>query len=356
MLETLIDTYSEGPVLIAAGALVGVLFGAAAQHSRFCLRAATVEVAEGAFGPRLAVWLLAFFAAVLAVQGAVSAGWLELGEARQLAAMGSLSGALIGGSMFGAGMVLARGCASRLLVLSATGNLRALITGLVLTLVAQASLRGVLAPAREALARLWTVPGGAARDLLSITGLTPAIAAGISGVALLVSIAFALRRQVRPNRIVASVLVGVAVALGWILTYAIAQNSFEVIPIASVTFTGPATDTLMGLVNAPVLPASFGVGLVPGVVVGAGAMAVLTGEFAIQRFGPEVPMERYLVGACLMGFGAMLAGGCAVGAGLSGGAAFSLTAWAAVFAMWVGAIVTHRILIRPRGQAVAGMS
>ena len=41
-----------------------------------------------------------------------------------------------------------------------------------------------------------------------------------------------------------------------------------------------------------------------------------------------------------MGFGAMLAGGCAVGAGLSGGAVFALTAWLALFAMWVGAGVT----------------
>ena len=39
----------------------------------------------------------------------------------------------------------------------------ALVTGLVLTLVAQSALRGVLAPAREALGRLWLVPGGAAR-------------------------------------------------------------------------------------------------------------------------------------------------------------------------------------------------
>ncbi|MEM7752125.1 MAG: YeeE/YedE family protein [Pseudomonadota bacterium] len=356
MLETLIDSYSEGPVLIVAGVLVGLLFGAAAQHSRFCLRAATIEVADGELGARLAVWLLAFFAAAFLVQAAIASGWLEVGEARQLAATGSLSGALIGGAMFGAGMVLARGCASRLLVLSATGNLRALITGLVLTLVAQASLRGVLAPAREALAGVWTVPGGEARDLLAVVGVTPADAVGICAIAFLVVLAFSLRRHVSPSRVIASVLVGVAVALGWGLTYAIAQNSFQVVSIASVTFTGPATDTLMGLVNEATLPAGFGVGLVPGVFVGAAGIAVASREFAIQRFGSDVPMERYLIGACLMGFGAMLAGGCAVGAGLSGGAVFSLTAWVAVFAMWVGAVATHRLWGRSQGQAVAGTS
>lgn len=356
MFETLIDRFSEGPVLIAVGGLVGLLFGASAQHSRFCLRAATVEVANGELGARLAVWFLAFFTAVLAVQGLILTDVLDVAEARQLAATGSLSGALIGGALFGAGMILARGCASRLLVLSATGNLRALITGLVLTLVAQAALRGVLAPAREGLAGLWTVDGGETRDLLAVIGIAQVHVVWVSAVALFASISFALRRQVPVSRGIASILVGVAIALGWGLTFAIAQSSFEVIPIASVTFTGPATDTLMGLVNEATLPASFGVGLVPGVFVGAGLMAVLSREFAIQRFGPDVPMERYLIGACLMGFGAMLAGGCAVGAGLSGGAVFSLTAWVAVFAMWVGAVITHRVLGGSQAQAVAGMS
>ena len=152
MLEDLIETYGNGPVLAAVGVLVGILFGAAAQHSRFCLRAATVEVAEGRLGSRLSIWLIAFSASVLSVQLLISIGYLDVSESRQLATTGSLSGAIIGGLMFGAGMISARGCASRLLVLSATGNLRAIITGLVLTLVAQSALRGALAPAREKLA------------------------------------------------------------------------------------------------------------------------------------------------------------------------------------------------------------
>ena len=118
---------------------VGLLFGAAAQRSRFCLRAATIEVFEGHPGERMGVWLIVFFTALLTTQITVLAGWMDVSGARQLAATGSLSGAVIGGGMFGIGMILARGCASRLLVLSGTGNMRALVTGLVVTLVAQAS-------------------------------------------------------------------------------------------------------------------------------------------------------------------------------------------------------------------------
>jgi hypothetical protein len=72
MLEALIDTYGDGAVLAMAGALVGVIFGAMAQHSRFCLRAATIEVAERHLGPRLSIWIIAFSAGVLSVQGAIA--------------------------------------------------------------------------------------------------------------------------------------------------------------------------------------------------------------------------------------------------------------------------------------------
>ncbi|HEY9038195.1 MAG TPA: YeeE/YedE family protein [Roseovarius sp.] len=344
MLEALLDRFGDGAVLAMAGALVGVIFGAAAQHSRFCLRAASVEVSEGRFGSRLSIWLISFTSAVAAVQGLVAAGWLDVSTSRQLATTGSLSGAIIGGLMFGCGMILARGCASRLLVLSATGNLRAIVTGLVLTLAAQAALRGFLAPAREILASLWMVQGGRARDMLAMLGLSPAIAAGLSMIALIASVVLARRKLVPPSRAIAAIFVGLAVALGWVATFAVAQISFEVVPIASITFTGPSTDTLMGLVDNVRLPLSFGVGLVPGVFAGSGVMALATREFKVERFGPDTPMERYLVGAVLMGFGSMLAGGCAVGAGMSGGSVFAVTGWLAVFCMWIGAMATHRLL------------
>ena len=349
MIVTLLDSYGDGAVLMMAGLVVGVLFGAAAQHSRFCLRSAAVEVTAGKLGPRLSIWLISFFAALACVQGGIAAGWLDVSQSRQLSATGSLSGAILGGLMFGAGMILARGCASRLLVLSATGNLRALLTGLVLTLVAQSALRGALAPAREALAGLWLIPGGSARNLLAQAGASSTTVAAAGGAALLAALWLAWRRGVRASHAIAGLLVGLAVAFGWAATYAVSQVSFEIIPVASITFTGPATDTLMGLVNTTTLPMGFGVGLVPGVFAGSAVTALLTGEFRIQRFGTDTPMERYLIGAVLMGFGAMLAGGCAVGAGISGGAVMALTAWLAVFCMWVGAMATQAVLARLGG-------
>jgi uncharacterized membrane protein YedE/YeeE len=229
-------------------------------------------------------------------------------------------------------------------VLSATGNLRALIAGLIVTLVAQASYTGILAPAREALSALWTVPGGPGRSVIATLGLTSGMAAVLALLALAAALSLGRKRGLSTGVMIGALGVGLAVAMGWALTAWIAATSFEIVPVSSVTFTGPATDTLMALVTQRSLVLSFGIGLVPGVFLGAGAAALAYREWRLERFGADTPTERYLVGAVLMGFGAMLAGGCAVGAGVSGGAVFSTTALLAVFAMWIGAMATVRVM------------
>ena len=40
----------------------------------------------------------------------------------------------------------------------------------------------------------------------------------------------------------------------------------------------------------------------------------------------------------------LLAGGCAVGAGMTGGAIFALTAWITLVGMWLGAGLTDRMM------------
>ncbi len=340
-METLIDQFGEPTLLLVIGMVTGLVFGANAYNSRFCLRAATVEVASGVAGPRFAIWLIVFLSALFAVQTSIWVGFLDVSEARQLDSIGSLSGALIGGLLFGVGMILARGCASRLLVLSASGNLRAIVTGLVLTLTAQAALRGILSPAREALFGLWTMPGRTQRELSTVLSMPRGMVVIVTTAGLFAALFFARRQNLKSGEIFSAFLVGSAIWMGWFFTYLLAQSSFEVVTIQSVTFTGPSTDTLMSLINTVSPLRNFGTGLVPGVFAGALAVAVLKGEAHIQRFEPNTPMERYLLGGILMGFGAMLAGGCAVGAGVTGGAILSVTAWLAVFAMWVGATVTQ---------------
>jgi uncharacterized membrane protein YedE/YeeE len=348
--ETLFGQLNTGEISAILGSVVGLVFGIFAQQSRFCLRAACVEFWRGQTGPKFAIWLLAFGAAMLGTQYFIEMGAIDTGQIRQLNNAGSMSGAIIGGLLFGAGMVLAGGCASRLLVLSATGNMRTMVAGLVVTIVAQASLRGGLSPLRENISSWWMVDANSR----SFAPWLPPYGGLLLGVAfLLFGLWFAKRHEVNKWLGFAAIITGLSVALGWLLTSWHAANSFDIVAVKSVSFTGSSADTLMGLINQPYLPLSFDVGLVPGVFLGSLLAALLTREFKWQQFTQESGFSRFFIGAALMGFGGMLAGGCAVGAGVTGGAILVITAWVALFSMWMGAGITDWLVDRKADEAKA---
>lgn len=351
-LEFLADLMDEATLAALFGVLTGVTFGVAAHRSAFCLRAATVEFARGQLGDRIAVWLLTFSTAMIWVQGAQMLGLFRAEEARMMAVTGSWSGAVLGGLMFGAGMVLARGCSGRLLVLAATGNLRSVVSGLIFAVVAQMSLHGWLAPLRQWLAGLWVTPGGANVNLLALAGLPEAaglvIGLGFAAAALWLA---AHRRMPWLSLVFASG-VGFAVALGWVLTFSLAQVAFDPVSVTSATFSGPSANFLMFfLTDSPAL--DFDIGLVPGVFLGALLSAGLKRELRFQGFDGESQMRRSMLGAVLMGFGAMLAGGCAIGSGVTGSSIFVATAWLALLCMWVGAVVTDFLVDQRRAPLAA---
>lgn len=138
--------------------------------------------------------------------------------------------------------------------------------------------------------------------------------------------------------------VGATVAFAWWATHWHSTWSFEPVSPQSVSFTGPSADTLMALINSPQIPMTFGIGLVPGVFAGSLIAALLTKQMKLEYFDKKSGMRRYLTGAVLMGFGSMLAGGCAVGAGVTGGAVLATTAWVALLSMWLGAGIAERFL------------
>lgn len=346
-MNAFVERFGDAWTATGIGLLLGLLFGALAQRSRFCLRSAVIEFARNERGGKLTVWLFAFSTALLLTQGFVLAGWLDVRDARQLSARGSLSGALIGGALFGCGMILARGCSSRLLVLAGQGNLRSLLSGLIFAVTAQAALSGALAPLRSALAGWWTVDGGRARDLLALTGLGPAGGMAFGAVWLAAAVFWARRQRVSRWTALGAVGVGATVALAWLLTYQLSLRTFDITPVQSLSFTGPSADVLMLFVATPGRPLKFDIGLVPGVFLGSFLAAWAARELRLEGFHDGQSMRRYIAGAVLMGFGGMLAGGCAVGAGLSGAAVFTLTAWATLGAMWAAAALTDRWLDQP---------
>jgi uncharacterized protein len=344
-LASLLETWGDSNVLAMGGALVGFTFGLAAQRSRFCARAAVVECCEGQTGERFSVWWLAFGAALVGVQVLVFLGWLKPADARYIGATGSISGAVLGGLLFGAGMILTRGCASRLLILSGNGNLRALLAGLVFAVTVQASIGGWLAPARQALASWWPIDGGAGRDLLQITGMGPTGGLVLSLLALGTGIFFFFKtHQRRWSLALGAIVVGLSIALGWFLTQAIASESFEAVQIQGLSFSSASAEMLMRVLSSATSPSlGFDAGLLPATFAGSLLGALVGGDFKLEGFKTENKLGHYLTGAVLMGFGAVLAGGCTVGAGMTGGSIFSLTAWLTLIAIWLGAGLSWRI-------------
>lgn len=349
--STLLDALGNESVLTAGGFLLGLLFGAAAQRSGFCLRTAVLEVGNRDFSHKLAVWFLAFGTALTLTQLLVGLNELDPSAARQLSSVGTLSGAVIGGLIFGVGMVLTRGCPSRTLVMAASGNLRALVTGLVFAVASQAALDGVLSDWRGVISALWPI-SAEQRNLavwlrLDQFGAWGGVLFGLPW--LVAGVWYAWRRKIPWSGWLGAPLVGMAVALGWWFTYqvSIQQMSLDVASVKSFTFSGPSADALMWVLSHN-RAAGFDLGLIPGVFMGALLAALMSRDFKLVGFQDGLSMRRYLLGAVLMGFGAMLAGGCAVGAGVSGGSILSLTGWVTLFCIWLGALFTDDLIDRRR--------
>jgi uncharacterized membrane protein YedE/YeeE len=291
-LSGLMERIGESTVLGSGGLLIGLLFGFFAQRSRFCLRAAVVEFWRGQSGEKLVVWLLAFSAAVVGVQGLVLMGALDVGSSPQFAARGSISGALIGGLMFGVGMVMTRGCASRLLILSTNGNLRVLLSGLLFAVAAQASLSGALEPLRRALSGIWTVEGGASRDLLALSGMGNAGGLIVGLIWMAVALYFAVRSTHSVWKWVGGLGTGLMAAASWWFTYAVSTTTFEVVPVQGMNLCGPSAEWLMRVLVKSKAAVGFDFGLLPGVFLGSLLGALVCRDWTIEGFKNGYTMGR----------------------------------------------------------------
>lgn len=341
------------PVTLALGALaIGLPFGIAAQSSRFCLRSAIIDITGSARGNgvrwrRLSLWLVVLGAAVAATQLVIIAGLLDVEGVRQLTTARSLSGVLIGGALFGAGMSLTRGCVSRLTVLCANGNLRAVFSLGVFAVIAYATFDGALTPLRRAILGLWTLGPDADLNLLSNIGLGPQ-AGAVIGAAIVA--AALLRRSPRRLPIGATawgLVLGMTIAAGWWFTYTLSNQVFEPIAVESISFTRPAIDVIaLGAAGFPLSKLGFGTGLLAGVIIGSFSAALFSRSLKIEWFDSLSSAGRYAAGAALMGFGGVLAGGCSVGAGLTGGALFAVGPLLALASMAGGSALTELVMGR----------
>lgn len=323
----------NGPVALAVGGLVvGFLFGAITYKTNFCTMGAISDIVSFGDYRRFRAWMLAGATALLGAQLLEYAGIVELTKSMYLAPSINWTGNVIGGLMFGYGMVFASGCPSRNLARLGSGDLRALVALIVLGIFAYMTIGGVFGPLRAWLEQSTAVslggmsaPTQSLGDILSAglgidSGTGALIATAVVAGALLIYCFKDASFRGSAVHVASGIGVGLCVVAGWAVT-GLAFDELSVRPMApiSLTFVRPAGDTLEWLqrFTALGLP-GFGVATVLGAVLGAFVTAVAMKRFSIMAFSNKGDMMRVLSGSALMGIGGVMALGCTVGQGITG--------------------------------------
>lgn len=344
-------------VLVIGGFLCGFLAGAAARYGRVCSMSAIEDALLARDFRAAKAWGLALAVAVLLTQILAHVAGLDMSSTPYAGATLDLVGTLIGGVVFGFGMALIGTCSFGLLVRAGSGDLRALVSALVVGIAAFTFTAGVLAPARMALSTLVTIDlerrgGPLIPDIAALAFAVPrqtVITAVVAAMVLLVVVLIALDRRLRrrPRLLLAAMLLGTAVAAGWFVT-ALAMDRLEAARLESLSFVAPVGRLLLQVMTDTLRDGGFGGATVVGVVTGAMTTAILKREVRWEAFDDSREMARHLLGAVLMGLGGVLARGCTIGQGMSAASALAVSAPLVILGVVIGARIGLTLLLEGR--------
>ncbi len=349
--------------LLWAVAALAVLFGALAHRTHFCTMGAVSDIVNMDDWTRMRQWVLAIGVAVVGVGCLAYAGQLDLSKTIYASRRWLWLSAMVGGLMFGFGMVLASGCGSKTLVRIGSGSLKSMVVFLVIGISAFATLRGLTAVIRVATVDsiavefdgLATIPA-----LLSAQFGFPPLnavlfcALGIGGALIVWTLLDAEFR--RWSNLTAGLGIGgIVVAVWWVSGHwgyvaehpetlqevFVATNSGRAEAFSFVAPMAYSLDWVMFFSDKS-KTLSLGIVAVAGVALGSFLSAKLDGSFRWEGFGGTEDVANHLVGATLMGVGGVTAMGCTVGQGLSGLSTLSLTSVVAVIFIVIGAVLALR--------------
>lgn len=357
---------SQLAMLVPAAAFaVGIAFGAIGQSTRFCTMGALSDRFCFGDATRLRMWLTAIAIAMLATQAAIVGGIIDLSASIYTGPRLLWAATVVGGILFGFGMVLASGCPSKALIRTGGGNIRALLVLVVMGVVALMTLRGLLAEVRVALLDRWFVELAGTQDFPSWAarafGASPVATRIAFGAVIPLALAIYIGRDrsfVRSSAFIGGLAIGVLVALGWLITVYfgylpehpdtlepawIATNSRRPESLSFVTPVGQTLNLLM-LWSDRNSTVTFGIAAAAaaGVVVGALAAALLRKEFRWESFAGVEDTANHLVGAVLMGIGGVTALGCTIGQGISELSTLAAGSFLAVAGIVAGAFAALR--------------
>ena len=353
--------------VVLGGLVVGLVLGVVGQATRFCVRGAIADWVVFRGPARLASWLLAIGVGAVCVQVLISTGLLD--ATRTVAWSDRLVwlSYLVGGLLFGYGMILCGGCPQRCLVKAGSGSLKAAVVLVVLSIVALMTLRGAFAGVRaqylDSVALTLAGPQDVGGILSRSFGVDAASLRWTLSLLLLsavVAFAWRVRRSMDAAHWVGGVAVGLLLAAAFFLTGGIGflpehPQTLEPTWLGTqsrrpegLSFSAPLAGALdlLTMWSDRATVATFGVTLMLGVLVGSHVSARLRGEFRLESFTTPKDLASHAAGATLMGFGGVTALGCSVGNGVTGLALLSVGSGIAVAGIVIGAYLALKVASR----------
>ncbi len=342
------DLISDAGLVALVGMFGGVALGLAARIGRFCTLGAIEDLYYGENTLRLRMWGIAIGVAIIGTFSLSYNSLLDLEQTLYLGRAWNPLESIFGGLTFGYGMALAGNCGYGALARVGGGDLRSLLIVLIMGMSAYVTLGGPLSSLR-----IWAF--GASEDAAEAPGLAQFLAensglntdlCGIAiglGILLITLLNSDLRKS--PSYIFWGAIVGLAIVSGWAGTQWVSSNGFDATPVVSHTFSAPIGETMIYLMTSYGNSISFGTGSVAGVLLGSLLGSLVKGHFRWEACDDPRELRRQMLGAVLMGIGAVVAVGCSVGQGLSAFSVLAFSAPVTMICILIGAAIGLRQLI-----------
>ncbi len=340
---------SDGAFVALVAAIGGIALGLAARLGRFCTLGAIEDALYGGSDHRLRMWGIALGTAMMGTFALIGVGLIPTSQIPHLDGGWNPVAHILGGLLFGYGMAIAGNCGFGALARLGGGDLRSFVIVLVMGITGYVVMSGPLAALRvrmfpDDLLVSQTAPG-LAHLAEALTGIGAPVFGVFAGAAIMI---FALKSKTfRAERglILWGHIVGLAIAFAWAGTHIAAQRSFGATSLESYTFVAPLGETILYVMTASGTTISFAVGSVGGVLAGAFIGSLIKGHFRWEACEDPRELRRQIMGAALMGGGAILAIGCSVGQGLSAMSVLAYGAPLTLAAIFAGAAIGLRHLI-----------
>ena len=342
------EELGAGSIAALAGFAGGIALGFCARWGRFCTLNAIEGAVLGGNDSGLRSWAIAIAVAIAGSFALDQFGLIDVSQSFYLANPTSLVATVVGGLLFGLGMALVGTCGYGCLARIGGGDLKSVVTFLVMGISAYATLRGATAYLRVGLFPAPEAPETSASlafGLADWTGISVHMAAYISAalIALVALLSPSFRNDFK--KLSVGALVGLIAVWGWFSTGYLARDEFDPYPLESYTFSAPLGETIVYFMTMTGASLKFGVGAVLGVVAGAAVTSLAQTHFRWEACDDAREMRRQIFGGFLMGVGSVTALGCTIGQGVSAASLLAYSAPIALASIFVGAWFGLNILI-----------